>query len=106
MSNVNNVFTDLFDILIPSNYDGIIIYPNKIPQFWKSKFKGQITGCDPMSLEEILSDLEALNISIYPDSFGSKETRFEYSSPDSSLVRLRIKFTRQETMERLVIYKP
>lgn len=103
MIDVNNVFTDLFEALLASNHDGIIIYPDQIPQCWKARYSGNIPGFESMTLEEILYDLEALGISLQIPEFGNKETLVDYPAPDNSIAKLKVKYTRTPNVERVVI---
>lgn len=103
-NNVNNAFTDLFDALLSTSNDGVIVYPNRNPLFWKAIFKSDVPGFEALSMDEISYDLETLGIFIPPSDFGTQTRMIEYALPDSSTVKLKVKFTRIEKMERLVIY--
>lgn len=103
MQDVNNVFTDLFDTLLATSYEGILIYPDRLPEFWKARYRGNIPGFKPMPFDEIVYDLETLGISVQLSEFGSKEAIVDYSLQDNSMAKLRVKYTRMPNMERIVI---
>jgi hypothetical protein len=117
MTTINNVFTDLFDALIDSTYDGLIIYSGSLPCFWKARYKGPVPGFDMIDIAGFEADLEALGIidpakgeetyKLFKKPKDEKPfTFYDHIRDDASVVRLRIKYVQWGNAIRLTVYRP
>lgn len=105
MADVDNVFTDLFDALLDTDYDGLMIYGGRIPNFWKAKWKGFAPGFDAIENDEIRYDLESLGITV-SQMEGKGFFLWKYEREGKRPVVLRMKHTQWGENLRLVVYRP
>lgn len=105
MADLDNVFTDLFDALLATRYDGLMIYGGFSPAFWKAKWKGKVPGFSLIENNEMVADLDALGITLSQQE-GKGFFLWKYEREGKDPVILRMKHTQWGPNLRLVVYRP
>lgn len=91
-SGINNRITDLFDLLIESEYEGLVLKDRYVPRFWETIYETNIPGYQELDLDELRYDLEAIGIIPKPGK-DMGYIYYDYEQEDGTKTKLKIRYS-------------
>lgn len=105
MTDIDNVFTALFDALLDSPYDKLLLYAGERPKFQKARYSGPVSDFKVIDSDEMAYDLETLGITKEGKTLKEFFT-WTYNREGKEPEILRMKYTRWDKDLRLIVYRP